>query len=147
MTPIKPQRIALPSTPGSLLKRLQGTIRLIRTREIGDRDPVYLTLVRQCPCLYCGLEPAGEAAHVRRQSGVHNKRGGMGKKRPIDGRFRFATSTTCCSTRLENWRSGTMWGLTRFWSASSFIASAETRSPCAPSYSERSAKGSRNAVV
>ena len=83
MTPIKPQRIALPSTPGALFKRLQGTIRLIRTREIGDRDPVYLTLVRQCPCLYCGLEPAGEAAHVRRQSGVHNKRGGMGKK-PAD---------------------------------------------------------------
>ena len=78
-----PQRFAISLRPGVLLKRIVATRNTIRRQEAGDRDPDYLARIRQCPCLYCSVEPAGQAAHVRRQSGVHNKRGGMGKK-PAD---------------------------------------------------------------
>lgn len=83
MNQTKPQHIALPSIPGTLFKRLQGTFQRLRIKETTERDPVYLSRIRECPCLHCGLEPSGEAAHVRRQSGIHNKRGGMSKK-PAD---------------------------------------------------------------
>ena len=78
-----PQRFAISLRPGVLLKRIVATRNTIRRQEAGDRDPDYLARIRQCPCLYCSVEPAGQAAHVRRQSGVHNKRGGMAKK-PAD---------------------------------------------------------------
>lgn len=89
-----PQRLATASRPGELLKR-PGI--LARVPVAPDRDviavvnPGYLALVRQCPCLACGMDPAGEAAHVRLQSGAHGKRSGMGRKPddrwslPLDG--------------------------------------------------------------
>jgi hypothetical protein len=45
-----------------------------------DRDAGYLALIRQCPCLKCGLDPCGLAAHLRMNSGAFNKRQAMAKK-------------------------------------------------------------------
>lgn len=81
MTREHPQRLVIPTAPGSLLKRPQGTVRL---KEIeSKRDEAYLKDVRQCPCIKCGLDPAGEAAHVRLTSAAFHKRGGM-QKTPDD---------------------------------------------------------------
>lgn len=82
-TSIRPQRIVVPTGPGALLKR-SGTIAAhLKLKAIGDSDPVYLALVRQCPCLHCGMEPAYEAAHVRMASAMHGKASGIGRK-PAD---------------------------------------------------------------
>ena len=77
-----PQRLTPPAAPGALLKRAFGLAQRVKLRETTDRDPVYLGLVRQLPCLKCGMEPPPvcEAAHVRMQSAAHGKRGGIGKK-------------------------------------------------------------------
>ena len=69
--------------PGALLKRAFGLADMMRSeRDTGD-SAAYLAKLRDCPCLKCGMDPAGEAAHVRQQSGSFNKRGGTGKK-PAD---------------------------------------------------------------
>lgn len=91
-----PQRFPAKASPGELLKRLAPVHARLRMKEAADSDPAYLSLLRQCPCLKCGMEPAGEAAHVRRQSGVHNKHGGMGKK-PAD-RFAIPLCGDCHRT-------------------------------------------------
>lgn len=79
-----PQRLANSAAPGALLKRpVVGRSPPRNRSPERDRDEAYLVMIRQLPCLHCTLEPCGEAAHVRRQSGVHNKRGGIGKK-PAD---------------------------------------------------------------
>lgn len=75
----RPQRIPTTSHPGDLLKRAFGIAQRIKLKVVGDSDPVYLAMVRQLPCLGCNDEPS-QAAHVRMQSGLHNKHGGMGKK-------------------------------------------------------------------
>jgi hypothetical protein len=72
-----PQRLAQPTAPGVLLKRLYAVARQL---QLIDSDPAYLRMVRQLPCLSCGLEPCGEAAHVRGQSGAYGKRSSMGRK-------------------------------------------------------------------
>lgn len=77
----RPQRILLPSAPGSLLKRFAAPAPRMRAIE-GERDSGYLALVRQCPCLKCGMEPS-EAAHVRFASAAFGKASGLGKK-PAD---------------------------------------------------------------
>jgi hypothetical protein len=74
-----PQRVAPPAPPGSRLKRPLAIGKRLALREATERDPVYLALVRQCPCLHCGLDPCGEAVHVRMASGAHGKASGMGK--------------------------------------------------------------------
>jgi hypothetical protein len=77
---LKPQRLTRPAAPGALLKRSQpAPIRLVR--DPGS-DPYYLHFVRQCPCLHCGMQPAGEAAHVRFSSGAYHKASGLGMKPP-----------------------------------------------------------------
>ena len=76
----RPQRLSRPSAPGALLKRLVGLHTRVKIKEVAERDPVYLALVRQCPCIKCGLEPAGECAHIRLSSAAFNKRGGLAKK-------------------------------------------------------------------
>lgn len=78
---LHPKRLSPPARPGELLKREIAPARP-RLVESGD-NPAYLALIRQCPCLHCGMDPAGASAHVRMQSGAHNKRGGIGKK-PAD---------------------------------------------------------------
>ncbi len=77
-----PQRLTPPSPPGKLLKRLFALAPRLRAVE-QDSEPAYLAMIRALPCLHCAVEPCGVAAHVRRQSGIHNKRGGIGKK-PAD---------------------------------------------------------------
>lgn len=81
MTRFRPQRITPPAPIGSLLKR---EITVLRPKgPESDKDPDYLAQVRECPCLYCGLDPCGEAAHLRMASGAYGKSSGMGKK-PAD---------------------------------------------------------------
>lgn len=77
----RPQRLTPPAPLGSLLKRATVPTATARTSSFGDAD--YLALVRQCPCLHCGLDPSGEAAHVRLASAAYRKSSGMGK-RPED---------------------------------------------------------------
>jgi hypothetical protein len=79
MTNTRPQRLPTIAPPGTLLKRAFGIAERIKLKVIGDSDPVYLAQIRMLPCLGCNDEPS-EAAHVRMQSGLHNKHGGMGKK-------------------------------------------------------------------
>ena len=76
----RPQRLFAPSRPGSLLKRTVAVMPARKPSE--DSDRAYLALVRQCPCLHCGMEPS-EAAHVRYASAAHGKASGLGKK-PAD---------------------------------------------------------------
>ena len=53
--------------PGSLLKQDQPNRhrKAMRRAQARHRDESYLDKVRQCPCLNCGIDPAGQAAHVR----------------------------------------------------------------------------------
>jgi hypothetical protein len=77
-----PQRLTRPAAPGLLLKRAAALGRPPYQERKPGGDPYYLHFVRQCPCLYCGMQPAGEAAHVRFASGAHHKASGMGMKPP-----------------------------------------------------------------
>ncbi|WP_339501002.1 MULTISPECIES: hypothetical protein [Pseudomonas] len=79
MTILRPQRITPPAAPGALLKTV-GTPAQPRFRAEPADDPDYLALVRQCPCLYCGVDPCGEAAHVRLASAAFGKSSGLQKK-------------------------------------------------------------------
>jgi hypothetical protein len=78
-----PKRLTPPAAPGTLLKGSAATLEHVHPKEGFQRDPAYLAMIRQCPCLRCGLDPAGEAAHVRQQSAPHGKRGGFAAK-PAD---------------------------------------------------------------
>ena len=80
---MRPQRLTPPAAPGALLKRAFGVAARLRLREAGDRDPVYLALVREMPCLRCTMEPCGIAAHLRMSSGAFGKKSGLGRK-PAD---------------------------------------------------------------
>jgi hypothetical protein len=62
---------------GSLLKRASVPTTIARTSSHGDAD--YLGLVRDLPCLHCGMEPS-EAAHVRFASAAFGKASGLQKK-------------------------------------------------------------------
>lgn len=75
-----PRRLTPPAPIGSQLKRVSDVPQRRALRCEQGNDPDYLALVRQCPCLYCGVEPAGEAAHVRLASAAFGKASGMGKK-------------------------------------------------------------------
>lgn len=78
----RPRRLTAPAPIGSLFKRPLARVRQPKRRYEAS-DPIYLALIRQLPCLCCGLDPCGEAAHVRLQSAAHGKRGGMARK-PAD---------------------------------------------------------------
>lgn len=94
MTLPRPQRLTPPSPLGSLLKRAAPALRSRISPE--ERNPDYLALVRQCPCLKCGMEPS-EAAHVRYASAAFGKASGMQKK-PED---RFAVPLCADCHRLD----------------------------------------------
>ena len=80
----RPQRITpKDSRPGELLKRAFDTTKKIKLKETGERDPVYLGMIRKLPCLSCTIEPCHCAAHVRRQSAAHGKKG-CAQKKPAD---------------------------------------------------------------
>jgi len=73
------QRISAVAPLGSLLKRHHPVQPRAGVREAAGRDVDYLALVRQLPCLKCGMEPS-EAAHVRYASAAFGKASGLGKK-------------------------------------------------------------------
>jgi hypothetical protein len=77
----QPRRLAPPEPLGSLLKRPSVPTTTARSSGHGDAD--YLGLVRQLPCLYCGVEPCGEAAHIKFSSSRFGKTNSLGK-RPHD---------------------------------------------------------------
>jgi hypothetical protein len=76
------------AAPGSLLKDPEAAAgrRSSKTRRREKVDHFtalrleYLATVRKCPCIDCGTDPAGEAAHVRRSSAAHGKTAGMAIK-------------------------------------------------------------------
>lgn len=74
----RPRRLTPPAAPGELLKQLFVPPRKPR-KDDGERDPDYLAMVRQCPCLHCGMEPS-EAAHLRMSSAAYGKSSGFNKK-------------------------------------------------------------------
>jgi hypothetical protein len=74
-----PRRLTPLAAPGSMLKRFAPPAPRPR-KDDGERDPAYLAQVRECPCLSCGLDPCGEAAHLRLNSALYNKRQAMAKK-------------------------------------------------------------------
>jgi len=71
------------AAPGSLLK---GTAapkakKGETTKPVRERDAGHLEALRQCPCVACGHDPAGEAAHISMASAKHGKpEKGMGSK-------------------------------------------------------------------
>jgi len=79
MTSRQPQRISPPAPYGALLKRSPVAAPRAAKAE-GERSPDYLALIRQLPCLYCGVSPCGEAAHVRLASAAFGKSSGLQKK-------------------------------------------------------------------
>lgn len=78
----RPQNITPRAPVGSLLKRPAEPAPRLRKADT-ERDPEYLAMVRQCPCLKCGMEPTYEAAHVRMASAAFGKASGLQKK-PAD---------------------------------------------------------------
>jgi len=76
----RPQRISPPWPPGSLLKRAREERRAHKPVKTHDTDAPYLALVRDLPCLRCGVEPAGCAAHVRMSSAALAKTQGLARK-------------------------------------------------------------------
>lgn len=79
MTRSHPRRLTPPEPLGALLKRTSDQPqrgRLGRTQG----EPDYLAMVRQLPCLYCGVEPAGEAAHISFSSAQFGKSNSFGKR-------------------------------------------------------------------
>jgi hypothetical protein len=61
-----------------MLKRVAAAAPITRVRA-SDQDENYLSDVRDCPCLYCGMEPS-EPAHVRFSSAAYGKTSGLGKR-------------------------------------------------------------------
>lgn len=94
-----PQRLAPAAGYGTLLKRLTGIVGMRAVES--ERDEAYLAMIRQLPCLRCGLELSGEAAHLRLPSGAHGKASGIGKK-PSD---RW-TTPLCRSCHFEQHKLG-----------------------------------------
>lgn len=85
------RRITAVAAPGSLLKRPHPIQPRKDVKATAGRDLPYLAMVRECPCLMCGVDPCGEAAHVRFASAAYGKASGMQKKPddkwalPLDG--------------------------------------------------------------
>ena len=79
---IRPRRLIPPSPPGALLKRI-GAADSPQPPRNRKEDADYLALVRQLPCLYCGVEPAGEAAHCNFSSAEFGRVNALGR-RPHD---------------------------------------------------------------
>lgn len=67
---------------GSLLKQPKPARKpkLDLGREPRIRDEAHLEAIRRCSCLGCGMDPCGEAAHVRMSSAAHGKRNALGAK-------------------------------------------------------------------
>lgn len=68
---------------GSLFKQPRLEKRHKRMRSERVHDDKHLALVRKCMCMVCGMDPAGEAAHVRISSAAHSKPN-TGSRKPDD---------------------------------------------------------------
>lgn len=66
---------------GSLLKKSRPMRKARATVGPRQKDDNHLSAIRKLPCLCCGVEPAGVAAHVRMASSYHGKpQAGIGAK-------------------------------------------------------------------
>ena len=65
---VPPQRLSPAAPVGSLLKR-EHAERLAKGERKPTSSPSHVVLIRQLPCLRCGMEPCGEGAHVKRGLG------------------------------------------------------------------------------
>lgn len=72
------------AAPGSLLKQPRALKPKKGRRSARVEDSGYLALIRRCPCLACGLDPAGTAAHVRMSSAAHGKPNAGMQTKPDD---------------------------------------------------------------
>ena len=88
-----PQRITPPAPVGSGLKQFGAAL---PRSNLDAPEPDYLALIRDLPCLSCGMEPS-EAAHVRYASAAFGKASGLGKK-PED---RWAVPLCACCHRIN----------------------------------------------
>ena len=104
-----PQRLAAAHPPGSLLKRNSDQPRS-RVNEAAGRDADYLAMIRQLPCVKCGVEPCGVAAHLRMNSGLYGKRQAMGRK-PSDS----WTTPLCDSCHTNDYDAQHKIGEREFW--------------------------------
>lgn len=75
-----PKRLTPPAAPGALLKRFDAPEARAKRQAQAAHDPAYLAMIRELPCLYCGVEPCGEAAHVKMTSALFGKPLRFGKK-------------------------------------------------------------------
>lgn len=105
----RPQRLAAAHPPGSLLKRSSDQPRR-SVNEAAGRDAAYLGMIRQLPCVKCGVEPCGVAAHLRMNSGAYNKRQAMGRK-PSDS----WTTPLCDSCHTNDYDAQHKIGEREFW--------------------------------
>lgn len=72
-------RVSPIAKPGSLLKGPGKPRKRLKTgRDPREHDDRYLDALRQCACLRCGIDPCGEAAHIRENR--PGKMTGMGEK-------------------------------------------------------------------
>lgn len=78
MTHHRPRRLTPPAAPGAMLKQFAAPTPKVRL--IAPQDEDYLKQIRECPCLSCGQDPCGEAAHVRFASAAYGKSSGLGKR-------------------------------------------------------------------
>ena len=69
--------------PGSLFKapRLERRKQRMRSERVLDEN--HLRNIRRLPCVACGMEPCGTAAHVRMSSAAHGKPN-TGTRKPDD---------------------------------------------------------------
>jgi hypothetical protein len=96
-------RVALPSPRGTLFKQPREIKRKLRPLARAPRDSEHLDAIRQCPCVSCGQDPCGEAAHIR-----FGSLAGMGKKPPSS-----KTVPLCRACHDEQHRVGEL----TFWTA------------------------------
>ena len=105
----RPQRLAAAHPPGSLLKRNSDQPRE-RADEAAGRAGAYLAMIRQLPCVKCGVEPCGVAAHLRMNSGLYGKRQALGRK-PADS----WTTPLCDSCHTNDYDAQHKIGEREFW--------------------------------
>lgn len=103
------RRITAVVPPGSLLKR-NAPVQPRGASDAAGRDGDYLAMVRQLPCIKCGVEPCGTAAHLRMNSGAYNKRQAMGRK-PQDS----WTTPMCAGCHTNDYDAQHRIGEAEFW--------------------------------
>ena len=73
MKHIPPQRLSPAAPIGSLLKR-EHAERPAKGARKPTSSPSHLVAIRMLPCLKCGMDPCGEAAHVKKSHVMMGRR-------------------------------------------------------------------------